>query len=74
MNIKAQELISSALQMPDEERALIAERLISSLDHPYDGDVEMTWQKEVQKRLVEIDEGHVELISWEQARRKLRGK
>ena len=49
-DIKAQQLISSALQMPNEERALIAERLISSLDQPFDGDVEMAWQKEVQNR------------------------
>ena len=73
MNIKAQQLISSALQMPNEERALIAERLISSLDQPFDGDVEMAWQKEVQKRLLAMDEGKIENIPWEQARKELRG-
>jgi hypothetical protein len=35
MNQKSEAIISDALQMPDEERAMIAERLIASLDHEF---------------------------------------
>jgi putative addiction module component (TIGR02574 family) len=72
MHPNTEKILTEALRIPPEERALIAERLITSLDSPADLDVEAAWQQEVQKRLAAIDRGEVALMSWEEARQKLR--
>lgn len=64
-------IIDQALQQPARERARIAERLISSLDQTTDLNIEIAWQKEIDKRLREIDSGAVECIPWEDIRSKL---
>ncbi len=64
-------IINKALQQPEKERARIAEALISSLDQIVDMDVELAWQKEIGKRLKEIDSGAVQCIPWEDIRSKL---
>ena len=64
-------IIDQALQQPERERARIAEKLISSLDQTTELDVELAWQKEIGKRLKEIDSGAVECIPWEEVRNKL---
>lgn len=70
-NITVEGIIDQALKKPEKERALIAERLISSLDSASDRDVELAWQKEIEKRLKEIDSGIVRCIPWEDVRERL---
>ena len=72
MGIKTEELISNALQMPEKERATIAKKLITSLDPHYEKDTEILWQKEVQQRISDIDNGQVNCIPWEDVRVRLR--
>ncbi len=69
----ADQILESALEQPDYERARIAERLIASLNAVEDRDVEAAWQHEIDKRVREIDEGVVECIPWEQVRDRLYG-
>ncbi len=64
-------IINQALQQPERERARIAERLISSLDHTADVDVELAWREEVGRRLKEIDSGVIQCIPWEDIRARL---
>jgi hypothetical protein len=61
-NITVESIIDQALKKPEKERALIAERLIPSLDSTTDKDIELAWQKEIEKRLKEIDSGIVQCI------------
>jgi putative addiction module component (TIGR02574 family) len=70
-NITVEAIIDQALKRPEKERALIAERLISSLDSTNDKDVELAWQDEIEKRLKEIDPGIVQCITWEDVREQL---
>ena len=72
MSQKSEALISDALQMPDEDRAMIAERLIASLDHEFEQDTELAWQQELQKRIDDIDKGKLTCVPWEQVRTRLR--
>lgn len=65
-------IIEQALQMPEKERALIAQRLILSLDSGADADVETAWQEEVQRRVGAIERGEIECIPWEDVRERLR--
>jgi putative addiction module component (TIGR02574 family) len=61
----------AALQLPEAERAGLAARLIESLDPAMDDDAEAAWGEEIQKRIEEIDQGKVPMISWEDARRMI---
>jgi putative addiction module component (TIGR02574 family) len=70
-DITVEAIIGNALKKPVKERALIAERLISSLDGTTDKDVELAWQKEIEKRLQEIDSGIVQCIPWEDVQEQL---
>jgi putative addiction module component (TIGR02574 family) len=69
-NVEA--ILNEALQLPLEERALIAERLISSLEPTPDPSVEAAWQAEIDRRLRELDGNTVECIPWERVREQLR--
>jgi putative addiction module component (TIGR02574 family) len=72
MNQKIEAIISDAMLMPDKDRAIIAERLIASLDHEFEKDTELAWQNELQKRIDEINSGKVSCIPWEEVRTRLR--
>ncbi len=67
----ADEILGSAMKLPDTVRARIAEALISSLDTPADQNVDRAWQIEINKRLHEIDSGAVKCIPWEEIRDRL---
>ena len=73
MDKTLEQIIPHALLKPPEERTIIAERLISSLDIEKDIDVEIAWQEEVQRRVAETDKGEVNYIPWEIVRQQLRG-
>jgi putative addiction module component (TIGR02574 family) len=53
----ARELESKALRLSARERARLAERLISSLEHEADADAEALWLEEAEKRLDELESG-----------------
>ncbi len=72
MDKTAKKIISQALQIPLKDRAIIAERLISSLDTIADLDVEIAWQKKIQQRVMEVDKGDVVCIPWEVVQEQLR--
>ncbi|MBU0701359.1 addiction module protein [bacterium] len=72
MDTAVEEIIAQVLQTPSKERAVIAERLISSLDTAADLDVEIAWQEEIRRRIVEADKGDVVCIPWEVVRDQLR--
>ena len=65
MGIPAEKIISEALQLPSTLRALVAERLIESLDFTDTAELSPEWRNEIIKRCREIDENAVELISAE---------
>jgi len=74
MERDAAEVLRSALALPPEVRAALIDSLISSLDQQVDAGVEETWREEIFQRLEQIDSGAVQLIPWEDARRRLRSR
>jgi putative addiction module component (TIGR02574 family) len=72
----ATQILDQALHLPAADRARIAESLIASLDPDADAeqDVAEAWQREVESRLAEIDNGAVECASWGEVREELRRK
>jgi putative addiction module component (TIGR02574 family) len=72
MQRDAAEVLRDALALPPEARAALIDTLIGSLDHAVDEAAEEAWREEIYRRLQQIDSGAVELIPWEEARRRLR--
>jgi putative addiction module component (TIGR02574 family) len=58
----ASKLEAKALKLPPEQRARLAERLISSLDQSSDPDSEQLWIREAERRLEELESGQVEAL------------
>jgi len=67
---EAQELLKKALALPDKERADLAGSLIDSLDDIVDENAEAAWQKEVVRRLEDVQSGKVKTTSWDDVRQK----
>ncbi len=68
----ASKLEAEALKLPPEQRARLAERLISSLDEAADPDSEDLWIQEAERRLEELESGRVEPIPAERVVEKAR--
>ncbi len=66
------EVLKNALALPTEARAALIDSLIASLDPAIDEHAEDAWREEIHRRLQEIDGGAVQLIPWEEARRRIR--
>ena len=72
MTDKTQTILEQAMKLSPNERAEVAEELISSLDETTDVDVEKAWQEEIQRRIQQIDSGEVKTIPWEVVQRQMR--
>lgn len=55
-------LRAEALMLPEAERAELAHALVKSLDAPSDADAADEWDKELLRRLTEIDAGTATLV------------
>jgi len=71
MTQEASEILKKALALP-EARAAIAGSLLESLnDAPSDEGVEAAWSEEIRRSIDEIDSGKVQMIPYEEVRRRL---
>ena len=70
--MKSKTLQEAALDLPPNERADLARKLLLSLDDPSEEELAQTWLLEAEQRAGEIDRGEVEAISAEEVRRKAR--
>jgi putative addiction module component (TIGR02574 family) len=62
MSPKTESIITEALRLPREARALIAEKLLESLDSEEPFEVSQEWREEIERRCREIDEGAANLV------------
>ncbi|HSS65742.1 MAG TPA: addiction module protein [Gammaproteobacteria bacterium] len=67
-------LRSEVLTLPEAERAELAHELVKSLDAPADADVADAWDKEILRRLAEIDSGIAKLIDRDEFRRRMQAR
>jgi putative addiction module component (TIGR02574 family) len=65
------ELLKKALALPAEARAALANSLLESLDDTVDESAEEEWNKEIARRIEELDSGKVKPIPWADARRQI---
>ena len=67
MTPQVSEVLEKALALSTQDRGLIIDRLIESLDNePAEEGVEEAWSEEIKRRVEEIESGKVEMIPGEQ--------
>jgi putative addiction module component (TIGR02574 family) len=59
------------MMLSENDRADLVAGLLESLDPVADKDVDAAWSEEIQLRLKEIKDGHVQPIPWAEARRMI---
>jgi putative addiction module component (TIGR02574 family) len=69
MGLPREKLQDEVLRLPREERARLAEVLISSLDE--DAEIERAWKEEIERRVTELRHGVVDSIPAEDVFREL---
>ena len=68
---KTDDLFDEAISLPVEERTLLVDRLLQSLN-PALSDIDKLWAEEAEKRLKEITEGSVKTIPGDEVFSKIR--
>ena len=70
MSGEALRLLDDALQLPEQDRAELALRLLDSIGEP-EGEVERAWIEEARRRLSEIERGEAQTVPWSEARGRI---
>ena len=71
MNREVSELLEKALSLPPEARSALAGFLLDSLDDTVEASAEEEWNREIARRIEELDSGKVKAIPWAEARRQI---
>jgi len=70
METLLERLEAQALTLTPGERAALAQRLLASLDE--DSEIEEAWAAEVERRIVEVESGAVQVIAIAEALARVR--
>ncbi|MBI4754472.1 MAG: addiction module protein [Betaproteobacteria bacterium] len=62
MLMTVEQIAEEALALPSEARALLADRLVESLDPAEDGLIRQVWMREARRRIDEVRSGSVKTI------------
>ena len=72
MSTLVEELSARAKTLSAEDRARLVEELLDSLHGESDTEVENAWDREIERRVAEIESGAVKLISAEEVHAEAR--
>lgn len=72
MPMTIEQLAEEALALPSESRALLADRIVESLDAGELSDLDELWAAEAKRRRDEVREGRVKTIPGDEAFLKVR--
>ena len=67
MILTVEQIAEEALALPSEARALLADRLVESLDPTEDGYIQQLWSAEVRRRRDDVRAGRVQTIPGDKA-------
>ena len=67
MNKEISELLKKAMALPPAARAALAGSLLESLGETVDAE----WQREIARRIQELDSGKVKPVAWAEARQQI---
>ncbi len=71
MTSESHRLLGEVLKLPSDDRAQIAATLLRSLDEKVAADAAAKWAEVIDRRIAESENGTVELLDWDAARREL---
>ena len=71
MGREPSEILKEALALPPDARASIADSLLDSLDQEIEAGASEQWEREIQRRIAEVESGSVKTILWSDAREHL---
>ena len=72
MSMTVEQIAAEALTLPSEERALLADRLVESLDATENNRIDRLWATEARRRRDEVRNGSVQTIPGEEALARVR--
>jgi putative addiction module component (TIGR02574 family) len=72
MSMTVEQIAEEALALPSEARALLADRLVESLDPTEDGYIRQLWAAEALRRRDDVRSGRVKTISGDEALARVR--
>lgn len=72
MAITVEQLTEAVLLLPSEARALLADRLVESLDPAQDREIQALWVAEAMRRRDEVRNGKVAPIAGDEALNRVR--
>jgi putative addiction module component (TIGR02574 family) len=72
MSLTVEQIVDEALGLPSEARALLADRLVESLDPAEDGYARQLWAAEALRRRDDVRAGRVHTVPAEQALAQVR--
>jgi hypothetical protein len=72
MSMTVEQIVDEALGLPSEARALLADRLVESLDPAEDGYVRQLWTAEAMRRRDEVRAGRVLAVPGEEGLAQVR--
>lgn len=72
MGMTVEQIVDEAMGLPNEDRALLADRLVESLDPAEDGYIRKLWVEEATRRRDEVRSGRVQTIPGEEALAQVR--
>ena len=71
MTKATESILADALRLDPKARAELAVELLASLDGPADPDAAAAWEKEIERRVKELEAGTAKLESWETVKRRI---
>jgi putative addiction module component (TIGR02574 family) len=70
MSPEVSDLLKRALSLPVDERAALANTLLDSLSQ-LDNSIQEAWDKEVARRMNDLEAGRAVTVPWEELRQQL---
>jgi putative addiction module component (TIGR02574 family) len=67
-------IVQEVLELPPEQRARVAERLLESLDDLPDQEMERLWAREAKRRVQAADRGEIESYPADEVHREVFGR
>lgn len=71
MGRELSEILKEALALPADARAALADSLLGSLDRKVDESAYGAWEREIERRIEEVEAGKVRTVPWSDARVRL---
>jgi putative addiction module component (TIGR02574 family) len=67
----AERLLAEVLDLPEQDRAEVAARILQSLEEIPEADIDEAWASELERRCAAVDSGEVVTSDWNVLRRRI---